>query len=242
MQCADLWIAGVLSYVTPASPGYRDDEVLLHYAYFIYTFVDFWINGLHVRLLHFYIVPGYVVIYHLLTAILYYTLFASHYRRSMYSVIELRLNRIGICLLYFFAFVIALPLALHIVFFMLCLLRKYVIELPCWRRPFFFRRQYDGETLEEYSQTPARDEEVGGVGRGAGGGGRGGGSPVVGRFSLGFRSNKIMPIVEADEKEQGDVDEEGEIILASTIIESFPGTREIANRSARSSTSNPYRY
>lgn len=222
----------MLSYVTLASPGFRPDEVLLHLAYFAYTFIDFWINGLQVRLLHFYIVPPFVVIYNALTAILYYTLFSHNYNhRSMYTVNELRLNRIAICIFYYFAFVIVVPLAIHIVFYMLCLLRSHVIELPFWTRPLF-RRQYEGEILEEPIHSPARDEETGG---GVGGGAR---HATVGTFSFGRKSNRIMPIVEAEENDHGD--EEGEIILANTIIESLPGVREMANRSAWTTRSQPY--
>lgn len=121
-------LAGILPHVQPSINGVVPDEVFLHIVYFVYTFVDFWISGIPVRLLHFYMVIVFDIIYKLVALLVYLLLYERYVGRPMYDFLSLTADRILVCVMMYIGFTFIMPIAIHNVYFYLFIFRSHFVS------------------------------------------------------------------------------------------------------------------
>jgi len=177
--------------VVPNSHIITPSQVLLHQVFFAYCLLDFCLCGIPIRLLHFYVMTTYAIVYQLTLLIVTLIIkknFGERYS-PIYNAADVQFNRLAICCTYFVGFAFITPVAVHIIYYCLFLLKSHLVEL-------YYRtnRATKNPNREAANATGLRDEY---------------GAERAGEGTPGaLRSSKIMPISEQEEAEINSLNKE----------------------------------
>lgn len=130
--CVFIDVAGVIRNSWPRPPSYSADEVMIHVIFGPLSFLDFWMSGITIRLLHVFVMPCYSFFYHLV--ILCYTFSSLSEKYPFYDAADYRSHgRVTISILYFLGFAFITPVAVHFTYYMLHIVKLYLADLIMYR-------------------------------------------------------------------------------------------------------------
>ena len=103
---------------------------MLHQVFFAYCLLDFFVCGIPIRILHVYVMTIFAIVYQL-TLLVVTVIFSNTVDNylPLYDVADFEAHRITICSVYYVGFAFITPVAVHVIYYGLFLLKSYLVEL-----------------------------------------------------------------------------------------------------------------
>jgi len=154
---------------------------MLHQVFFAYCLLDFCVCGIPVRIMHVHVMTAFAIVYQLtlLVVTIAFSRTVENYR-PLYYVADFQPHRLTLCSVNFVGFAFITPIAVHIIYYGLFLLKSQLLEL-------YLRARVNKRPNYKAADTTGVQHEAKGVA----------GERAPGRL----RPPKIMPISEQGEEE-----------------------------------------